>query len=101
MEALMKIAAFVLLAINAFIWCGLTVFGVAYLLDRILTAHYHPSAWGVAWLIGIPLVALALVVRIGVKLRRDASALFGVNIFITISTLIVGVVYLMPLGGGM
>jgi hypothetical protein len=97
----MKIAGFVLLGINILVWVALTLLGIAYLSERIITAHYHPSIWGVAWLIGIPLCALMLVVGVGIKLWRDASALFGVNILVAISTLVVGAVYLMPLGGGM
>jgi hypothetical protein len=96
----MKIAAYILVAINAVIWGGLTYFGTYFLITSHQDNGYQPTVHDIAMMIVFPAVVLAVPLCSALFLRRRSEVFFGTNCFLAVATVIVGPMFIMQFGTG-
>jgi len=96
----MKIAAYILVAINALIWGGLTWFGTYSLTTSHEDNGYQPTTHDIAMMIVFPALVLVVALCSVLFLRRRSEMFFGTNCFLAVATIIAGPMFIMQFGTG-
>jgi hypothetical protein len=98
-EALMKIAAYILGTVNSLIWIFFTWFGSYFLVTVHQENGYQPTILNITTAIILPAIALGLAVW-AVWFRRRTESFFVVNFFVFAATVVAALPFLVQFATG-